>query len=79
MALRRQYRGHNLQGEHFTWGLHARLYWLDDEWAEIYGQVVMLLAPHVEENGYAGHFREQLDHRLTTLLIVDGEPQLSEK
>ncbi|MDT7782948.1 MAG: hypothetical protein QOF58_1367 [Pseudonocardiales bacterium] len=78
VALRRQLRGHHANGEHHAWGLHARLYWLDDQWAEIWWQVVSLLAPHVEDDGYAGHFREEYDERATSLIILGGAPHLSE-
>jgi hypothetical protein len=78
VALRRQYRGRDDKGEHHAWGLHVRLYWLDDQWAEIWWQVVMWLAPHVEDDGYAGHFREQYDEGLTSLIILAGEPHLRE-
>jgi hypothetical protein len=77
-ALRRQPLHVQHSVLHHAWGLHARLLWLDDTWAEVLHQVVRLLAPHVERDGYAGFFREEEAGYPTLLLFQDGEPSLGE-
>src|SRR5690242_4942006 len=59
--LERQYRYTAPTGEHYAWGLHVRLFWLDDTWAEVWLQVAEWLAPWAEDDGYAGFFREEAD------------------
>ncbi|MCG8921546.1 hypothetical protein [Lentzea sp. CC55] len=77
-ALREQLRGFNDEGDLHAWGLHARLFWLDDQWAEVWWQVVQWLAPHVEDNGYAGFVREEADERPAVLTFHNGEFRLDE-
>lgn len=72
-TLQRQYRFTQNGAEHFSWGVHARLYWLDDHWAEVWWQVATWLAPYADD-GYAGFFREENDEQPTLLLMRSGEP-----
>lgn len=44
-TLRRQYRFTQHGVERFSWGLHARLYWLNDRWSEVWWQIAAWLAP----------------------------------
>lgn len=63
--------------EEHAWGLHARLFWLDDQWAEVWWQVVTWLSPYACD-GYAGFYREQDEEQPTSLLIRDGVSYLCE-
>jgi hypothetical protein len=76
-VLQRQYRYDEMPGvKHYAWGLYARLFWLDDHWAQASWQIANWLAPYVEEDGYAGFFREETDERPTLLVIHGGEAHL---
>ncbi|GLY53759.1 hypothetical protein [Lentzea sp. NBRC 102530] len=73
VALRRQGRGRNSDGEIHAWGLYARLYWVDDQWAEVWWQVAQWLAPYVADDGYIGFYREEQDERPTPFMVSGGE------
>lgn len=75
-VLRKQYRYHRAGVEHHAWGLHVRLHWVDDAWGELWWFVASWLAPFVEDNGYAGFYREDRDERPTALIVLDGEPHV---
>src|SRR6266487_575630 len=47
-VLRRQYRYSQSGVQHHAWGLYARLFWLDDRWAEAWWQVAAWLAPYAD-------------------------------
>jgi hypothetical protein len=77
-SLQRQYR-HSANGtDHYAWGLHVRLFWLDDQWAEVWWQVAAWLAAWADEDGYAGFFREEAEATPTLLVVRGGEPELRE-
>ncbi|MFF7454466.1 hypothetical protein [Kitasatospora sp. NPDC008115] len=59
-SLRRRSRGSTAGREPHPWGLFSRTYWLDDDLGGLV-TVLDLLAPHVEEPGYGGYFREECD------------------
>lgn len=59
-SLQRQSRGFAAGRELHAWGLLSRNYWLDDEMGDL-AIILDLLAPHVEEPGYGGYFREEYD------------------
>jgi hypothetical protein len=63
---------------HFAIGLFARLFWLDDIWAESWFDVVEFLSPHVESEGYAGFYREEFDLIPHLLIYRKGMPYLLE-
>ncbi|MFF2629479.1 hypothetical protein ACFVUN_27415 [Kitasatospora griseola] len=69
-SLRRQSRD-RAAGNEFSWGLLSRNYWLDDEMGEL-AAILDLLAPHVEEPGYGGFFREEFDGKPTILTFRNG-------
>ncbi|KIQ65719.1 hypothetical protein TR51_18255 [Kitasatospora griseola] len=69
-SLRRQSRD-RAAGAEFGWGLLSRNYWLDDEMGEL-ATILDLLAPHVEEPGYGGFFREEFDGKPTVLTFRNG-------
>ena len=76
-TLRHQYRW-TLRGiDEYSWGLHVRLYWLDDHWADVWWQVVYWLAPYADD-GYAGFVREVASDQPTLLVIHDGQPDIRE-
>ncbi|GHE25403.1 hypothetical protein ACFXKJ_31305 [Kitasatospora indigofera] len=54
-----------------TWGLFSRTYWLDDEIGSLV-TILDLLAPHVEEPGHGGHFREEYDVKPTVFTFKSG-------
>lgn len=59
----------------YAWGLHTRLYWLDDVWADHWIEVATWLASLADGDGYAGHFREETDEQPGLLFLVrDGTP-----
>ena len=64
--------------EHHAWGLYTRQMWLDDQWTEGWWQVVQWLAPHADNDGYAGFFREENEEQPTLLLIRGGKPYVCE-
>ncbi|MFI5529952.1 hypothetical protein ACIA8O_15560 [Kitasatospora sp. NPDC051853] len=70
-SLRRQARGFVAGRELHAWGLSSRTCWLDDELGGLV-TVLDLLAPHVEEAGYGGHFREQYEAEPTVFVFRDG-------
>jgi hypothetical protein len=70
-SLRRQSRGFVAGGEIHAWGLLSRNYWLDDEMGELV-VILDLLAPHVEEPGFGGYFREEHDAEPTVFTFQDG-------
>ncbi|GAB2611584.1 hypothetical protein GCM10027168_50580 [Streptomyces capparidis] len=70
-TLLRQPRGFSAEGELHSWGLFSRNYWLDDDLGELV-TVLDLLAPHVEEPGYGGYFREEYEAEPTLLTFHDG-------
>lgn len=71
VSLRRQSRGFTPGGELHAWGLFSRNLWLDDMMGDLY-TVLDLLAPHVEEPGYSGYFREEFDTEPTVFTFRDG-------
>ncbi|SCL48220.1 hypothetical protein [Micromonospora chersina] len=70
-SLRRQRVGFTATGERFQWGLHSRNYWLDDDLGELVS-ILDLIAPHVVEDGYGGHLREEYDTDLVVFEFRDG-------
>ncbi|MEW2329773.1 hypothetical protein AB0880_18405 [Micromonospora chersina] len=70
-SLRRQRVGFTAAGDVYQWGLHSRNYWLDDDLGELV-TILDLIAPHVVEDGYGGHFREVYDTDLTVFEFRDG-------
>ncbi|WP_394615259.1 hypothetical protein JNUCC0626_36465 [Lentzea sp. JNUCC 0626] len=78
VALRRQSRGRNRDGEIYAWGLYARLYWVDDQWAEVWWQVAQWLAPYAADDGYGGFYREEQDERPTPFMVSNGELRMDE-
>lgn len=70
-SLRLQSRGFAAGGELRAWGLLSRNYWLDDDLGELV-TILDLLAPHVEEPGFGGYFREEYDTELTVLTFRNG-------
>lgn len=76
VQLERQHRGTSPSGEHYAWGLYARLFWLDDQWADVWWQVAEWLAPWAEDEGYAGFYREEFEDTPAILLIRNGEVHL---
>ncbi len=78
VKLERQHRYTSPSGEHYAWGLYARLFWLDDQWADVWWQVAEWLAPWVEDEGYAGSYREEYEDTPVILLIRNGEAHLRE-
>lgn len=62
-SLHRQLQGTSRDGtELYAWGLFARSYWLDDELELGLVQMFLdLLAPHVEQDGFGGYFRDVYD------------------
>jgi hypothetical protein len=75
-VLRRQFRYGQGETAHYAWGLHARLFWGDDQLAEVWWQLVGWLAAYADEDGYAGSFREELGEQPTLLLIRGGKPHV---
>lgn len=71
VSLRRQSRGFTPGGELHAWGLCSRNLWLDDMTGNLY-TVLDLLAPHVEEPGYSGHFREEFGTEPTVFTFRNG-------
>jgi hypothetical protein len=57
--------------ELYAWGLFSRNYWLDDEMGELV-TILDLLAPHIEEPGYGGYFREEYDAEPTVFTFRNG-------
>ncbi|MER8186943.1 hypothetical protein [Kitasatospora sp. NPDC094015] len=70
-SLRRRSRVSPAGHERYSWGLFSRNRWPDDEMGLIV-MVLHLLAPHVEEPGYSGYYREEHDPRPTILTFQDG-------
>ena len=70
-SLQRQSRGFTAGHELFAWGLLSRNYWLDDEMGELV-TILDLLAPHIEEPGYGGYFREEYDAEPTVFTFQNG-------
>ncbi len=70
-SLRRQSRGFGADGEIHAWGLFSRNYWLDDDLGELV-VILRLLAPHVEEPGFGGYFREEYAAEPTVFTFQDG-------
>ncbi|MFC5911647.1 hypothetical protein [Streptacidiphilus monticola] len=70
-SLRRQSRGFAAGMELFAWGLLSRNHWLDDEMGELV-TILDLLAPHIEEPGYGGYFREEYDAEPTVFTFQNG-------
>ena len=64
-SLQRQLRGHAAGRDIHAWGLFARNYWLDDEIGEL-STILELLAPHVEDTGHGGYFREEYEAQPTS-------------
>ncbi|MEU3459587.1 hypothetical protein ABZ721_06465 [Streptomyces sp. NPDC006733] len=54
------------EGGLHAWGLFSRNHWLDDDLGEL-ATIQDLLAPHVEDPGYGGYFREEHDAEPTVL------------
>lgn len=71
VSLRRQSRGFTHGGELHAWGLFSRNLWLDDMMGDLC-TVLDLLAPHVEEPGYSGYFREEFDTEPIVFTFRDG-------
>jgi hypothetical protein len=72
-VLQRQYRYDDASGvKHYAWGVYARMFVLDDAMGEVW-QIATWLAPHAEDDGYAGFFREETDERPRLLAIRGGE------
>ncbi len=70
-SLTRQARFVTGEGEeHHAWGLFTRNYWLDDDMEELV-TVLDLLAPHVEDPGYGGYFREEDEAEPTAFTFHD--------
>ncbi|RAJ29171.1 hypothetical protein K353_06679 [Kitasatospora sp. SolWspMP-SS2h] len=70
-SLRRQSRGFAAGSELHAWGLFSRNYWLDDEMGDLV-TILDLVAPHVEEPGYGGYFREEYDAEPTIFIFQNG-------
>ncbi|MFJ5234779.1 hypothetical protein ACIQBJ_33390 [Kitasatospora sp. NPDC088391] len=70
-SLRRRSRGLTVGTELFDWELLSRNYWLDDVMGEL-AMILDLIAPHVQEPGYGGYFREELDTEPTILTFRNG-------
>ncbi|MER6738314.1 hypothetical protein [Streptomyces puniciscabiei] len=70
-SLRRQSRGSVAGRELYAWGLFSRNYWLDDDMGELV-TILDLLAPHIEEPGYGGYFREEYDTEPTIFTFGNG-------
>jgi hypothetical protein len=60
------------------WGLHTRLRWADERWAEVWWQVVAWLSRYAGQDGYAGFYRAEHDEQPTVLVVRGGRPYLSE-
>ncbi|MFE0701068.1 hypothetical protein [Streptomyces sp. NPDC058872] len=52
-------------------GLFSRNHWLDDEMGELV-TILDLLAPHIEEPGYGGYFREEYETEQTVITFENG-------
>ncbi|MEU0834048.1 hypothetical protein [Streptomyces sp. NPDC005969] len=70
-SLQRQSWGFTTSGERHVWGLFSRNLWLDDMMGDL-DPIMGLLAPHVEEPGYGGHFREEFDVEPTVFTFHAG-------
>jgi hypothetical protein len=77
-TLQRQLRSWQRGVAYYAWGLHARLGWLDDQWANLWLQVAVWLAPHADQDGYAGFFREESADAPSLLLVRGGRAYLHE-
>jgi hypothetical protein len=55
-------------------GLYIRLFWLDGHWEHVCHDVAEFLAPYVDNDGYAGFYREEHESFPTVLLIEGGKP-----
>ncbi|WIM92495.1 hypothetical protein ACTOB_004437 [Actinoplanes oblitus] len=58
--LQRQRRGFTPGGDVYGWGLYARTLCLDDALGEALA-LLEFVAPHVSDEGYGGHMREEFD------------------
>ncbi|MFE7560153.1 hypothetical protein [Kitasatospora sp. NPDC057500] len=70
-ALRPRSRSSTAGRELCAWGLFSRNHWLDDDLGGLV-TILDLLAPHVEDPGYGGYFREEYDAAPTVLTFRDG-------
>ncbi|WP_042369598.1 hypothetical protein [Streptacidiphilus neutrinimicus] len=70
-SLQRQSRGFAAGRELHAWGLFSRNLWLDDEMGELV-TILDLVAPHVDEPGYGGFFREEYDAEPTVFTFNNG-------
>ncbi|MEV7189509.1 hypothetical protein [Kitasatospora sp. NPDC093102] len=70
-SLRRQSRGFMAGRQLHAWGLCSRNLWLDDMMGDLI-TILDLLAPHVEEPGFGGYFREESDVETTVFTFRDG-------
>ncbi|WP_143676615.1 hypothetical protein [Streptomyces sp. TLI_146] len=70
-SLRRQSRGFVAGSELHAWGRFSRDYWLDGEMGELV-TILDLPAPHIEEPGFGGYFREECDAEPTIFTFQDG-------
>jgi hypothetical protein len=77
-ALSRQYRTDAAGAGRPAWGLHVRVFWPDDQWAELWWQVAAWLSRYAASDGYAGFYREADGAEPTLLLVRGGLPYLCE-
>ncbi|MFE3637594.1 hypothetical protein [Streptomyces sp. NPDC059168] len=62
---------HQARGSRDAWGLFVRVLWPDDILEELVS-VLDLLAPHVDEPGYGGYFREEADAWPSVFMFREG-------
>ncbi|NYV74589.1 hypothetical protein [Streptomyces sp. UH6] len=62
---------HQSRGSHDVWGLFVRVLWPDDILEESV-TILELLAPHVDEPGYGGYFREEADAWPSVYMFREG-------
>ncbi|WP_020140684.1 hypothetical protein [Streptomyces sp. 351MFTsu5.1] len=71
MSLRREVQEFTSSGERYEWELFARNHWVDDSMLYLRG-LLDLLAPHIAQPGYGGHFRNISDTEVTVFDFRDG-------
>lgn len=71
VSLHREVQEFTCDGELHEWELFARSHWVDDSMLYL-RSLLDLIAPHIAQSGYGGHFRDIGDTEVTVFAFHDG-------
>lgn len=70
-SFQRRVQEFTAAGEVHAWELYSRNYWVDDHMLDLTA-LLDLIAPHVAEPGYGGHYRNEFESGTTPFVFRGG-------